>query len=135
MTCPLQKNACIVSVFAERVLQEGDRVVRGHDLGHELSQDDHQDAGQQPRLQEDGAEPVREREQEVIPGLRVDGGQLGGEEYDEDHEHLAAHQELLHVVRLGGHLAQLEGVRVAVAVCFRVLSLQLNQGNLQICFE
>ena len=65
----------------------------------------------------------------------MNGCQFGGEEDNKNHKHLAAHQELLHVVRLGGHLAKLEGVRVAVAVGFRVLSLQLNQGNLQICFE
>ena len=129
-TCPLQKDAGVVAVLAERVLEEGHGEVGGDDLGHELGEDHHQDAGQQPGLQEHGAEPVRDREQEVVSGLRVNRGQLGGEENDEDDEHLAAHEELLNVVRLGRHLAQLEGVGMAVAIGFRVLPLQFNQGNL-----
>ena len=129
-TCPLEEDAGVVSVFAERVLEEGDREVGGDNLWHELGEDDHEDAGQEPGLQEHGAEPVGDREQEVIPGLRVDGGQLGREEDDENDEHLATHEELLHVVWLGSHLAQLEGMGMGVAISFRILPLQLNQGDL-----
>ena len=60
----------------------------------------------------------------------MNGCQFGGEEHDEDHEHLATHQELLNVVRLVGLLAQLVGTRVGVPVGLRVLSLELHQGDL-----
>ena len=101
-----------------------------HDLRHQLGQDHHQDTGKQTRLQEHGPEPVGDGEEEVILGLRVDGGQLGREEDDEDDKHLAAHEELLHVIRLGGHLTQLVGMRMAVAIGLRVLPLQLTQSHL-----
>ena len=130
VTSPFQEDAGVISVFTQRVLQECHGVVRGYDLRHQLGEDHHEDTSQEPSLQEHWPEPVRDGEEEVVLGLGVDGGQLGGEEHDEHHEHLPAHEELLHVVRLGGHLTQLVSMRMTVAVGLRILPLQLNQGNL-----
>ena len=60
----------------------------------------------------------------------MNGCQFGGEEDNEDHKHLAAHQELLHVVRLAGGLAQLVGPGVGVPVGLGVLPLELHQRHL-----
>ena len=45
--------------------------------------------------------------------------------------HLSPHEELLDVVPLAGHLAQLVGGGVGVLVRLGVLPLELHQGNLQ----
>jgi len=106
-------------------------VEAGHNLRHELSDDDNDDTGKETGLQEDSLDPVGDIEQESRLGLAVDGGELGSEEHQTHHEHLPAHQELLDVVALTCLLTKLEGGGVLVLVGVRVLTLELHQGDLE----
>lgn len=56
---------------------------------------------------------------------------IEADQYQERSPHLSAHEELLDVVALAGHLAQPVGGGVSLLVRLGVLPLELDQGDLQ----
>ena len=108
-------------------LQKMYRILRGYNLWHELRDDDDDDAGEEPGLQEGGLEPHWRREQEPFSVLQVNRCQFSREENKKHDENLSPHQKSFHVVawriekekqekRSSGFFTSNEFFRVVVSV-------------------
>lgn len=73
-------------------------ILGGNNLWHELRDDDDDDTGEEPGLQERRLEPHGRQEQEPFPGLQVDRCQFNRKENKKYYEDLSPHQKSFHIV-------------------------------------